>query len=270
MTNKAINPELLLKPVCRLAKRAGEEIIKIYDKDFTVMDKADGSPLTTADTISHQVIVQGLQDISPDIPILSEEADDLAYEQRRHWSYFWLVDPLDGTKEFINRNGEFTVNIALIYQGQPILGVVYVPVSAVLYYGCAGQGAFRQVGNEEPEKIRVSSYQGEKPRVVTSRSHTGAAVKEFISRLGDAEVIDMGSSLKFCLVAEGAADVYPRLGPTSEWDTAAAQCIVESAGGKVISVDSKPLRYNKASLLNPWFIVSGGKYDWTRYVDNDA
>ena len=254
-----------LDPVCAIAKRAGEAILKIYDSDFDVHDKADGSPLTAADQAAHHTIVEGLKKLTPDVPVLSEEASDIAYEERAKWPRYWLVDPLDGTKEFVKRNGEFTVNIAFIDGDRPILGVVYVPVTGVMYCACEGLGAFK-IDGDEKSQIEVKPYKGNKARVVASRSHASEALQKFLDAVGDVETISMGSSLKLCLVAEGAADVYPRLGPTSEWDTAAAQAVVEVAGGKVTDLNGDPLRYNKENILNPWFIVSDSQTDWTTYL----
>jgi 3'(2'), 5'-bisphosphate nucleotidase len=191
--------------------------------------------------------------------------------ERASWRRFWLVDPLDGTKEFVNRNGEFTVNIALIERDAPILGVVHVPVKQVTYGACRGGGAYRRDGEASRVPIQARAYETSRaPRIVASRSHAKRPDVEFLARLGPHELVSMGSSLKFCLVAEGAADVYPRLGTTMEWDTAAAQCIVEVAGGKVVGPDRRPLRYNKPSLKNPWVLTSGaGSYDWVQFIPHD-
>jgi 3'(2'), 5'-bisphosphate nucleotidase len=203
--------------------------------------------------------------------VLSEESVEGEADQRASWSRFWLVDPLDGTKEFMKRNGEFTVNIALVDRGRPVMGVVYVPVTADAYLARSGEGAWkRHHGERRP--IRVRPFRGGKATVVASRSHSGPEVDRFLERLkareGDYETASMGSSLKLCLVAEGAADVYPRLGPTSEWDTAAAQCVVEAAGGSVTDLEGASLRYNKANILNPWFLAMGdATYDWRAFLD---
>lgn len=257
----------VLTPVCELAALAGQEILKVYQGDIEVEIKSDGSPLTAADQAAHRVIIAGLEKLTPDIPVLSEEASDITYEQRAKWHQYWLVDPLDGTREFVKRNGEFTVNIAFIDNHKPILGVVYVPVTGITYFACEGSGAFKKEPNEAAKTIAVSSYSGGTVRIAASRSHAGKALEKFIAAVGDVETISMGSSLKLCLVAEGAADVYPRLGPTSEWDTAAAHAIVEVAGGKVTDLDNNSLRYNKRNILNPWFIVGDGVTDWARYID---
>lgn len=257
----------LLEPVRDLCEQAGREILKIYDGDFTVETKSDGSPLTAADKAAHQIISVGLAKLTPDIPVLSEEGSAISYEERATWSQFWLVDPIDGTREFVKRNGEFTVNIAFIDNTQPVLGAVYVPVTGVMYFACSGAGAFKQEKGKSAKQIKVTPYVGGTVRIAASRSHSGDALQKFIEAVGDVETIGMGSSLKLCLVAEGAADVYPRLGPTSEWDTAAAHAIVNCAGGKVTDIENNPLRYNKENILNPWFIVSDGVTDWTQYLD---
>lgn len=257
-----------LEPVERIAREAGQAILRIYRSDFTVTDKADGSPVTAADHAAQEVILRELSRVTPHIPVLSEESASAEYAQRAGWTYFWLVDPLDGTKEFISRNGEFTVNIALIERDAPVLGVVHVPVRDITYSACRGAGAFKRSAEAARASIRVAARDSKRPiRVVASRSHTKRADTEFLARIGDHEVVSIGSSLKFCLVAEGAADVYPRLGPTMEWDTAAAQAVVEVAGGRVVGPDNRPLRYNKSSLRNSWFIASGaGGEDWTRFL----
>lgn len=254
----------LLKGVETLAVQAGEAILTIYhSNDFGVDHKADDSPLTKADLASHRIIVDGLKALTPDIPVLSEESADIPFEERQSWQKYWLVDPLDGTKEFIKRNGEFTVNIALIQQGKAVLSVVYVPVTDVSYSAAVGVGVFKREAGKK-SSIGVMKNSRFKPTVVGSRSHMSEDVQAYLDRLGQHELVSMGSSLKFCLVAEGKADLYPRLGLTSEWDTAAAQCIVEQAGGQVVTLDGKPLLYNtKDSLLNPFFMVYGDKSkDW--------
>jgi 3'(2'), 5'-bisphosphate nucleotidase len=265
-----IAPEDLLQPVLEIAHGAGRRILEIYQSDFAVEAKEDRSPLTEADMASHREIVAGLKRLTPDIPVLSEESGQIPYEERCRWQEYWLVDPLDGTKEFIKRNGEFTVNIALISDGRTVLGVVHVPVKDTDYYGAEGTGARRRIGDAAPEPIRVSRV-GEGPiRVVGSRSHRGSSLDGYLARLGDHEMVPMGSSLKLCLVAAGDADVYPRLGPTCEWDTAAAQGVVEAAGGQVVDLDGQPLRYNtKMEYLNPFFIAYGdGSRDWTAYAED--
>jgi len=218
--------------------------------------KADGSPLTLADLDAHRTIVEGLARLTPDIPVLSEEAAGIAYAERAQWTRFWLVDPLDGTKEFIKRNGEFTVNIALIENGEPVMGVVYAPALDVCYCAARGVGAFVQRGNSAVQTIGVKSRSaGETTKVVASRSHMDARTEVLLKQLGDYQCISMGSSLKLCLVAEGAAHFYPRLGPTMEWDTAAAHAVVNEAGGRVCDLAGDELHYNKEDLHNPEFFV---------------
>jgi len=248
----------LLNNIEILAINAGTAILEIYNSsDFGVEIKDDDSPLTKADLAAHNVIVKGLSELTPNIPILSEESTDIDFKERSSWNKYWLVDPLDGTKEFIKRNGEFTVNIALIENGQPTLSVVFVPVTAIAYTAAKGYGAFKNI-NGNRTQIKTHKPARNIPIVVGSRSHVSADVQTYLDKLGSHEMKPMGSSLKFCLVAEGKADLYPRLGLTSEWDTAAAQCIVEQAGGRVVTLDNQPLKYNtKESLLNPHFMVYG-------------
>ncbi len=261
------DPGGYLEAVRDIAVEAGRRILDVYERDFTVDEKRDGSPLTAADGAAHEVISAGLGALAPGYPVLSEEAQELPSARRREWRRLWLVDPLDGTREFVARNGEFTVNIALIEDGRPVLGVVYVPLLAVTYYAARGHGAFRRREGEPDRPVRARAHTGGPPIVATSRSHPGESLAAFLARLGPHSTVSMGSALKFCLVAEGTADLYPRLGPTMEWDTAAAQCIVEEAGGRVVDTAGRPLVYNKEALLNPWFIVSGpGAIDWTRFV----
>ena len=252
--------------VIELARRAGDAILEVYGTEFEVTEKDDASPLTRADLAAHRIITRGLDRRDPHTPVISEEGGLPDFELRRGWSRYWLVDPLDGTKEFVSRNGEFTVNIALVEDHRPVFGVVHVPVSGVTYVGEAGRGAVRIVGDAAPEPIRVSDETPARARVVGSRSHASDAVSDWLAAIGEHELVPMGSSLKFCVVAEGGADVYPRLGPTSEWDTAAAQAVVEAAGGRVVTTDGKPLAYNtKADILNPHFVVIGSRSrDWLK------
>lgn len=255
-----------------IARSASQRILEIYEsEDFDVEAKGDGSPLTRADRAAHELIVRDLRNLTPDVPILSEESSGIEASERQRWETFWLVDPLDGTKEFIKRNGEFTVNIALIDNRSPVFGVVAAPVLGTCYVGGREHGAWcvDAEGNRRP--IQATSFAGGTATVVASRSHRGDAVDAFIAgiteREGEPRVRSMGSSLKICLVAEGAADVYPRLGPTSEWDTAAAHAVVLGAGGRVIDCQGQPLLYNKDSILNPWFLVVGaGDYPWVQFV----
>ena len=237
----------------------------IYGQDFSVVEKSDHSPLTEADMASHHIICDALAELDPDTPILSEESTGITFAQRSRWQEYWLVDPLDGTKEFVNRNGEFTVNIALILDHVPVMGVVHVPVSGASYFGARGLGAFKRVPDRALTKIAARKPVAQPAVVVGSRSHANPEVEQRMRAIGPYHLVSMGSSLKFCLVAEGKADFYPRLGLTSEWDTAAAQAVVEAAGGHVVTLQGSALRYNtRESLLNPEFLVYGDEQvDWT-------
>ncbi len=254
----------LIEPVTSLARKAGDAILEVYATDFAVQSKDDASPLTQADLASHRTIMAGLAELTPGVPVISEESGLPPFAERSLWTEYWLVDPLDGTKEFVKRNGEFTVNIALIRETRPVFGVVHVPVSGKTYVGCEGYGASLRDGAGEPESIHVRRTSGSRPRIVGSRSHRSSKLDQFLAAAGETEMVPMGSSLKFCVVAEGGADVYPRLGPTSEWDTAAAQAVVEQAGGRVLKTDGTALDYNnKDDILNPWFVVIGSTdRDW--------
>lgn len=259
--------------VIEIAKNAGTAIMDIYETDFDVVKKSDNSPLTQADVAAHNLIVTALKQLSPEIPILSEESDAIAAEIRNSWQQYWLIDPLDGTREFVKRNGEFTVNIALIDNHVPVLGVVYAPVTELLYFASAGQGAWKQIKNQAAFQIHSRSFAIEKLIVAGSRSHIDHNFQRFLHNIhvntgAIPELIHMGSSLKICLVAEGSADVYPRLGPTSEWDTAAAHCILKEAGGDIVDEAGQPLRYNtKQSLLNPSFFATVKKsLHWSDFL----
>ena len=264
----AEDPDTLLDNVITLAVEAGQAIMDIYAQDFSVVKKDDLSPLTEADMAAHHIIVAGLEKLTPELPVLSEESAAIPYATRATWHRYWLVDPLDGTREFVKRNGEFTVNIALIENHQPILGVVYVPVTGVCYYARQGQGAYKKEADSAPEKIHAHPWNGERLIVAGSQSHRSDDFDSFLVNVGNHQVISIGSSLKSCLVAEGKVHIYPRLGLTSEWDTAAAQCIVEEAGGQLTDTALRRLRYNtKESLLNPSFLVFGdARHDWSKYV----
>jgi len=261
-----------IEPLVELAESAGRAILDVYDTDFSVRQKDDSSPLTQADLASHRCIVAGLRELDPGTPILSEEGGLPDFADRSRWSEYWLVDPLDGTKEFVNRNGEFTVNIARISQNRPTLGIVHVPVQGRTYVGCEGYGAEVREPGAQPRRIGVAPASADPVRVVGSRSHRGTSLDAFLARLPNFDMLPVGSSLKFCMVAEGAADIYPRLGPTSEWDTAAAQAVVEQAGGRVLELDGKPLLYNrKADILNPHFLVIGpSDHDWVDLAAGSA
>lgn len=249
----------------KLALQAGGAILGVYNTDFQVDYKDDNSPLTKADRLSHEIIIEGLTSAFPDIPIISEESGQQEdYKTRAKWSSFWLVDPLDGTKEFIKKNGEFTVNIALIENSYPVMGVIYVPVTGVLYYASKSGGAWRRTSrvseNSGDEQIHAKKILPDTPVViVSSRSHPSKELEKYLELFSIESVISAGSSLKFCFVAEGKADIYPRLGPTMEWDTAAGQAIVEEAGGKVLDMDGRRFIYNKESLKNGHFIVEGAR-----------
>ena len=247
----------LIFSVLAIAKQAGMDIMAVYSNaDIGVSSNADDSPHNLADLAAHRLIVAGLSKLTPEIPILSEEGPDIPYAERSKWTKFWLVDPLDGTKEFINRNGEFTVNIALIENGVAVLGVVYAPVLDVCYYGSHAFGAFKEQGQSAAQPITAkSNLAGETIKVVASRSHFDARTEALLLKLGNIECIRIGSSLKLCLVAEGAAHFYPRLGPTMEWDTAASHAVVNAAGGVVVNREGKELRYNKPDQHNPEFFV---------------
>ena len=255
---------MLADKIADIAADAGKAILEVYGQDIEVVSKEDDSPLTRADLASHRIIRDALARLTPDIPLLSEESAAIDFETRASWQRYWLVDPLDDTKEFINRNGEFTVNIALISGHEPVLGVVHVPVSGVTYAGIVGVGATRQESGQSALSISVRIPCADPLVVVGSRSHANPALAGHLEKLGRFELISMGSSLKFCLVAEGKADFYPRLGPTSEWDTAAAHAVVLAAGGRIVTLDGHPLQYNrKASYLNPEFLViSDPSRDW--------
>jgi len=248
----------MLEEINALALQAGKKIMEIYAlADFsTITDfKADHSPLTLADKESNKIIEAGLKQITPNIPIISEEGKDVLYPERKNWNEFWLVDPLDGTKEFIKRNGEFTVNIALIRNGVPVLGSIYAPAFEVLYYGDKSTGAYKSAKGKT-EKITVKTSK-DKIVAVGSRSHGAPEEQEVLLKYGVTDVVTTGSSLKFCLLAEGSADLYYRHGPTMEWDTAAGQAILEAAGGRVLKPDMQPFTYNKATLLNGGFLALG-------------
>jgi 3'(2'), 5'-bisphosphate nucleotidase len=254
----------LLPDVTALAREAGRAILEVYASSFSVEEKDDRSPLTEADLRSEKIILAGLRRLTPEIPVLSEESTRVPYSARRHWSLLWVVDPLDGTKEFVQRNGEFTVNIALVADHRPVLGIVHAPALERDYFACEGVGAFRSDAAAAGRPIKVARRGSGPARVVGSRSHRGSSLDAFLARVGPHELVEVGSSLKFCLVAEGRADIYPRLGPTSEWDTAAGQCVLEQAGGAVLRLDGEPLGYNtREEVLNPHFVgIADPDFDW--------
>jgi len=268
MQNTPLEPAIIARLV-EIVRRAGDAILDIYDSDFAVEHKSDESPLTQADLAAHHIIVAGLADLDPAIPVLSEESRPPEYAVRQHWSRYWLVDPLDGTKEFVNRNGEFTVNIALIEDHRPSFGVVGVPARGLVYIGDVRRGVAERIGPDGTERLRGRPMSDDKPLVVVaSRSHGGERLETYLDALrGIYPGVDrtpVGSSLKLCILAEGQADLYPRLGPTSEWDIAAAHAVLEAAGGAVWAVGSASLEYNrKAELLNPeFFAAADGGYPW--------
>lgn len=247
--------DIRVADIKNIAQKAGEAIMEIYAKDFSIEYKDDKSPLTEADTKSNQVICDALQELYPEIPIVSEENKIIEFDTRKNWEYYWCIDPIDGTKEFIKKNGEFTVNIALIHDGIPVLGVVYAPVLESIYSAKQGEGAFK---NDVKLPLQTNDNLSEKMFVVASKSHLSFETQEFIDNLETKEVeqVSKGSSLKLCMVAEGSADIYPRLAPTMEWDTAAADAVVREAGKMTFQFESDtPVVYNKEDLLNPWFVV---------------
>jgi 3'(2'), 5'-bisphosphate nucleotidase len=283
----------LLEAVRGIAREAGAAIVAVERahragdaEALALRAKGDASPVTAADLAAHRIIVDALRRLTPDVPVLSEEAADVAWETRQVWRRFWLVDPLDGTREFLSGNGEYTVNIALVEHHAPLLGVVFAPASGLEYSGIAGVGAWRARGDAgRPEPIRsdgrrvpaadsdAASGTARAPlRVVGSRSHRGGSLDALLARIGPHDFVPMGSSLKFCVLAEGGADVYPRLGPTSEWDTAAGHAVLLGAGGRVLQLDGAPLRYNaKPGLLNPDFVACGDRLsDWAAWLRERA
>lgn len=268
-----IDPCDLLTPALEVSIEAGSRILEIYERGFEVSQKADETPLTEADVAASRIIEEGLARLSPSLPVLSEESESIAFHERQTWSRYWLVDPLDGTREFINRTGEFTVNVALIDNGEPVIGIVYAPVLGVYYYACRGQGAYKRSACNQPRRIYARQQTADPVVVAISNSYrSGEALQNFLQALGPFEVRAVGSALKSCLVAEGEADIYARLGPTSEWDTAAAQCILEEAGGQLTDTAMQPLRYNtKSSLLNPHFFAFGDKSrNWSDYLSSHS
>ncbi|MEX0720007.1 MAG: 3'(2'),5'-bisphosphate nucleotidase CysQ [Balneolaceae bacterium] len=246
----------MLNSVIEIAEKAGKKILEFYDSEIEVTQKEDDSPLTKADLAAHHIIVDALKELDPETPVISEESGVPDYEERRKWDKFWLVDPLDGTKEFIKKNGEFTVNIALIDVGVPVLGVVYTPAKELMYYSEKGKGSFKRSGKGQEQ--RIYSYPANKEnelRIIESRSHGSAALEEYLQKEGIKikERIKSGSSLKICLVAEGAADLYPRMGPTMEWDVAAGDAVYRYSAKE--GVHESGLKYNKENLLNPNFVI---------------
>ena len=261
------NLQVLLPAVIALVERAGAAILPFWRHELAVQHKADDSPVTAADLAANQVLVEGLVALAPDIPVLSEESCAIPFAERAGWQRWWLVDPLDGTKEFIAGSSEFTVNVALVEAGRVLFGVVGVPADGRCYYGGAGLGAWRQVGSEPARPIRVRREPAERFTLVASRRHSSPEQERLLARLGEQvgalELTSVGSSLKFCLLAEGAADCYPRLAPTSQWDTAAAQGVLEGAGGEVLDLQGRPLGYSvREDYLNPHFLALPAEAPW--------
>jgi 3'(2'), 5'-bisphosphate nucleotidase len=258
----------IVQELCRLSEKAGHEAMRFYKGPISVEVKNDSSPLTDADRASHDLLMQFLPGVIPGVPVISEESETSTHHSSPGPDRFWLVDPLDGTKEFLKGTGEFTVNIALVQKGRPVIGVVHAPVLGLTYFADLDGGAFRQNDNQAPVRLRVQRSIPERLRVVASKDHAGPLVQAMLARLPDAELKSMGSSLKFCLVAEGNADLYLRDVPTMEWDTAAAQCIVEAAGGRICTLDGKPLRYGKPGLKNSSIITVGDSdLQWPSLLD---
>ncbi|MFK5892697.1 MAG: 3'(2'),5'-bisphosphate nucleotidase CysQ [Pseudomonadota bacterium] len=257
----------LLPQVLELVKRAGKKILEVAEQCIDIDCKIDNTPVTNADLAANELIVSELSHLDSKFPVLSEESTKIPFSQRKLWNTYWLVDPLDGTREFINNNGEYSINIALIHEHKAIFGVIYAPVQGVIYYAYKGAGAYKIDGLNKPEQLHVNDQKRCPLIIACGNNQPGDEFEEFVKQLGDVAFIAMGSSLKSCLIADGSADLYARLGPTSEWDTAAAQCIVEEAGGCLTNLKMQPLTYNtKDSLLNPHFLVYGDKNeDWGHF-----
>ena len=247
--------DLVLKNLIDISRKAGVEILDVYSNSFEITLKEDLSPLTDADRRSNEVIITTLESLYPEIPILSEEGKEVNFSERKGWNLFWLIDPLDGTKEFIKRNGEFTVNIALIKNQLPIAGIVYAPTIKTFWYGAEGIGSYKLIENSEAKRIKVEENTDSPIRIVSSRSHPSAKLESYLNRFSDYEILNMGSSLKICLIADSSAHIYPRLGPTMEWDSGAGHAVLKFAGGELINREtSEELIYNKEILKNPDFI----------------
>lgn len=260
--------EQLMYEVNSISHQAGEIILEYYNAAYDINIKSDQSPVTSADLAANQFIEQQLQKLTPDIPRISEESHLKPYEERKHWPFVWLIDPLDGTRQFIKNKPDFSVNIALVHKQRPILGSIYLPVEQHLYYAGQHGHAYKKIAHKDSQIINVSNPACATLRICSNQKNHSAAMQRFFSKCVDYQLITRGSSIKSCLVAEGSADIYPRFGPTCEWDTAAAQCIVEQAGGAIVTFEHKPLLYNKPDLLNPAFIVVGETTkDWSRYFN---
>jgi 3'(2'), 5'-bisphosphate nucleotidase len=257
----------LIEEICRLTVQAGEKIMRVYGGEFSVTLKKDASPLTEADSVSHEFLLDQLTPLMPGLPVISEESHEVAAGNPAPQARYWLIDPLDGTKEFLKRTNEFTVNVALIEEGKPRLGVVHAPALDLTYFAAHGVGAWRRQGGKLPQPIRTRPVPASSLTVVASKDHAGPLVTAMLARLPKPTLQSMGSSLKFCLVAEGKADIYLRDLPTMEWDTAAAQCVVEVSGGMVCTLDGQQLRYGKPGLKNPAIMTVGDlKLHWRDYV----
>lgn len=259
----------LVKPVEAIAREAGCRILDVYAGSFSVVEKADQSPVTAADLAAHDCILHGLAELTPDIPVLSEEAPDVSFAERGRWEWLWLVDPLDGTREFIKRNDQFTVNIALVHRHEAVLGLVLRPVGGLCYHAWRGGGAHKQPAGQPPRRIQAARVCHYPVRVISSlESYRTRRLQDYLGHLGPHRHLGMGGALKSCLVAEGEADLYPRFGPTGEWDTAATQVILEQAGGYMTDMQLRPLRYNaRPVLINPDFLAFGDvTRDWSQYL----
>ena len=254
--------EELILALIPVSRDAGNAILEVYNRpDFGIVNKEDQSPLTEADLASNKIICDALKGLSPEIPIISEENTETSFEERATWEYCWVVDPLDGTKEFIKRNGEFTTNIGLVHKHEVIAGVVFVPEKDLMYYAIKGEGAF-MIQNGQTRQLTSNAFNREEEglKVVCSRSHLNDKTQEFVDGLTNPELVSRGSSLKFLTIAQGNADLYPRMAPTMEWDTCAAQIILEEAGGSVtVDGTNEALKYNKENLLNPFFLAKGNE-----------
>ena len=260
--------DTLVEPIRTLAQAASRCILDIYNSDFSVSEKADRSPVTEADMAAHHCILAGLAELTPEIPVLSEESIGISLDERRRWEWLWLVDPLDGTREFIKRNDEFSVNIALIHEYKAVLGLILIPVTGVCYFAYQEGGACKQLPGQAPQVIHTRPLDKRSIRVAGGRSYRYHPLRTYLEYMGQHDYLGVGSALKSCLVAEGKVDLYPRFGPTSEWDTAAAQIIVEEAGGGLTDIFMRPLRYNaRPTLINPDFFVFGDpRRDWSQYL----
>lgn len=256
--------ESYLESIISASRDAGDAIMKIYDQDDRGIEtKGDDSPLTRADLAANKILCDILEDIAPEIPIISEENKNLTYMDRAGWEYCWIVDPLDGTKEFIKKNGEFTTNVALVHRGEPVLGVIFAPALDEMYWASEGNGAFMELDGEVTEMVVADYLSSDKHlKLVCSRSHLNEDTQAVVDQYDEPELVASGSSLKFMMIAKGEAHVYPRMAPTMEWDTCAAQAILQEAGGHVIEAETgEPMHYNKENLLNPYFIALGNLQD---------